>query len=245
MSRAKRSPERLRLRWWDSPPLNCRDGAASRLEVGDPPDYSMFQESAPRTLVIGEEHFTFLGYHSNRWCQGPREILSAVNREASQDSCPVVTVSPSRCPRTTQQRMEEQPEFLCTVTAKNLLEGDFSWRRESSKSLTDGHPSRNPDAIYRLASPVAECRIPARSSTRRGMSSARPSLERLAPCWRASPPSNGRVDDASPLGVGDLPDYSMFQESAPRTLVIGEEHFTFLGYHSERRCQAPCGFHRP
>ena len=54
-----------------------------------------------------------------------------------------------------------------------------------------------------------------------------------------SPPSNCRDDDRSPLGVGDPPDYSMSQESAPRTLVIGEEHFTFLGYHSKRRCQVP------
>ena len=126
MSRAKRSPERLLLRWWDSPPSNCCGDDGSPLGAGDPPDYSMFQERAPGALVIGEEHFTFLGYHSNRWCQGPREILSAVNRGASQDSCPVATVSPSRCPRTTQQRIEEQPESLGTVTAKTLLESDFS-----------------------------------------------------------------------------------------------------------------------
>ena len=41
--------------------------------VCDPPGYSMFQERAPWALVTGEEHFTFLGYHSKRWCQGPSE----------------------------------------------------------------------------------------------------------------------------------------------------------------------------
>ena len=44
--------------------------------VSDPPGYSMFQERAPWALVTGEEHFTFLGYHSERWCQGPREKFS-------------------------------------------------------------------------------------------------------------------------------------------------------------------------
>ena len=52
-------------------------------------------------------------------------------------------------------------------------------------------------------------------------------------------PQTGRIYSGSPLGGGDLPDYSMFQERAPGALVIGEELFTSLGYHSERRCQVP------
>jgi len=81
ISRANRSPEKLRIRWWNSPPPNCRDDAGSPLGIGDPPpDYSMFQESAPRTLVIGEEHFTFLGYHSERRCQVLMQTSWAVTR---------------------------------------------------------------------------------------------------------------------------------------------------------------------
>ena len=53
------------------------------------------------------------------------------------------------------------------------------------------------------------------------------------------PPQTGRINNGIPLGAGDLPDYSMFQERAPGALVIGEELFTSLGYHSERRCQVP------
>ena len=149
MSRARPSPEWLPLHWRDSPPSNCRDDAGSPLGVGDPPDYSMFQERAPWALVIGEELFTSLGYHSNRRCQVPMKISSAVTRGASQGLCPMVTVSPSRCPRTTQQRIEEHPEFLRTATAKTLLQCDCPWRRESHKSLTQSHPSRSPDVICR------------------------------------------------------------------------------------------------
>ena len=53
--------------------------------------------------------------------------------------------------------------------------------------------------------------------------------------------SNYRVANGSPPEAGDPPGYSMFQERAPWTLVTGEEHFTHLGYHSERRCQGPSG----
>ena len=52
---------------------------------------------------------------------------------------------------------------------------------------------------------------------------------------------SSRVYNNPPLGAGDPPDYSILQESGPLwALIIGEEHFTFLGYHSERRCQGPC-----
>ena len=40
----------------------------------------MFQERAPGALVIGEEHFTCLGYHSKRRCQVPMQTSSAVTR---------------------------------------------------------------------------------------------------------------------------------------------------------------------
>ena len=76
-----------------------------------------------------------------------------------------------------------------------------------------------------------------RSSTRMAMSR---STERLLLDGKDSPPpQTGRINNGIPLGAGDLPDYSMFQERAPGALVIGEELFTSLGYHSERRCQVP------
>ena len=55
---------------------------------------------------------------------------------------------------------------------------------------------------------------------------------------RNSEPSESRVHNGSPLGASDLPGYSMFQERAPWTLVTGEEHFTYSGYHTMRLCQA-------
>ena len=58
---------------------------------------------------------------------------------------------------------------------------------------------------------------------------------------RNSEPPSSRVYNDPQLGAGDPPDYSILQESGPLwALIIGEEHFTFLGYHSERRCQGPC-----
>ena len=57
--------------------------------------------------------------------------------------------SQSRCPPATRRRIEEQPEFLCTATAKTLLESDFPWRQQSYRSLTQSRPSRNPDGICR------------------------------------------------------------------------------------------------
>ena len=115
--------------------------------------------------------------------------------------------------------------------------------------LQVAHPnssSPKPGRNSRLAGLSVECYAHlARSSTRPAMSRAIRNPERLPLRWWDSPPSNCRDDAGSPLGAGDPPDYSMFQERAPGALVIGEEHFTFLGYHIERRCQAPCEFHRP
>ena len=65
------------------------------------------------------------------------------------------------------------------------------------------------------------------------------STEKLLLNRKAPPPQTGGIYNGTPLGAGDLPDYSMFQERAPGALVIGEELFTSLGYHSERRCQVP------
>ena len=166
----------------------------------------------------------------------PVRISSAVTRGVYRGNrAPCHGLAVHRLP---SRELRSSPSSSALLPRRHYLK-DFPWRQDSHRSLTQSCPSRNPDAIYRWPVRSQNAAAPVRSSTRRAMSSAKPSLERLPPCWRDSPPSNGRVDDASPLGVGDLPDYSMFQESAPRTLVIGEEHFTFLGYHSERRCQGP------
>ena len=57
--------------------------------------------------------------------------------------------SRSRCPPATRQRIEEQPEFLCTAAAKTLLESNFPWRREFHRSLTQSRPPQTPDGICR------------------------------------------------------------------------------------------------
>ena len=50
-----------------------------------PPTIPSCRKVAPWALIIGEEHFTYSGYHSKRWCQGPSaNFLEVDGRDASR-----------------------------------------------------------------------------------------------------------------------------------------------------------------
>ena len=85
---------------------NCGVANGSPHEAGDPPGYSMFQERAPWALVTGEEHFTFLAYHSERRRQGPNKGFLPWT-----ECCPVVCIAVGvlPCSLTVRQGMRDSP----------------------------------------------------------------------------------------------------------------------------------------
>ena len=180
----------------------------------------MFQERAPWTLVTGEEHFTSLGYHSERWCQGQRENFFGPWRVG----CLVGITHRTRCHSLTAAESAghgAQRAILCRA-------GDESNYQMQCLRSVGGPTSRSSEIIHLEVPDRTHQELPGELSARTAPDRAEPSPEtyagglgvlatvpRIEPLRKPRDPQSTAPLTDSPHEAGDPPDYSISQESGP------------------------------